>query len=80
LRKICFEKNKLQSANLMRVVDISRRWPGRRLRSLAILQKSCDVFTSGASSLEPGRICMILSLSQTAPSRPMLVQDARWAL
>jgi hypothetical protein len=46
----------------------------------AMLQKSCDVFTSTASSLEPGRICMILSFSQIAPSRPMFMLDVRWAL
>jgi hypothetical protein len=46
----------------------------------AILQKDRDAFISSASSLEPGRICMISMYSQIAPSRPKPFLDARVAL
>jgi hypothetical protein len=41
-----------------------------------ILQNARDAFISGTSSLEPGRICMISSYSQIAPSRPKPMLDA----
>ena len=46
----------------------------------AILQITRDAFISTASSLEPGRICMISSYSQIERPRPMLMLDACFAL
>ncbi len=45
-----------------------------------ILPNTRDAFIRNGLSLEPGRICMISSFSQIAPSRPKLVSDARAAL
>jgi hypothetical protein len=45
-----------------------------------ILQNFPDAFIHGASSLEPGRICMITSYSQIASSRPKPMLDACVAL
>ena len=42
--------------------------------ALLILPKLRDAFISGASLLEPGRICMISMYSQIAPSRPKLLR------
>jgi hypothetical protein len=51
--------------------------PAHRSVSIGNLQIARDAFTSGASSLEPGRICMTVSMySQIAPSRPNLSRDA----
>jgi hypothetical protein len=50
------------------------------LQPLAILQNLPDAFINGASSLEPGRICMITSYSQIASSRPKPMPDACVAL
>jgi hypothetical protein len=44
--------------------------------AVGILQIGCDAFISSASSLEPGRICMISMYSQIAPSRPKPFLDA----
>jgi hypothetical protein len=41
----------------------------RRFDRVAILPNRPDAFISGPS-LEPGRICMIMSYSQIAPARP----------
>jgi hypothetical protein len=40
-----------------------------------MLQIIADAFISSALSLEPGRICMISSYSQTARARSMPVLD-----
>jgi hypothetical protein len=48
--------------------------------SAGILQNGYDAFISSASSLEPGRICMISMYSQTAPSRSKPFSDARAGL
>jgi hypothetical protein len=45
-----------------------------------ILQNLPDAFMNGALSLEPGRICMIMSYSQIAPARPKHMPDAFVAL
>ena len=46
------------------------------LYALVILQITRDAFISSALSLEPGRICMISSYSQTARPRSMPMLDA----
>jgi hypothetical protein len=50
------------------------------VRPLGILQNLSDAFISGASWLEPGRICMIMSYSQIASSRPKPMRDVCVAL
>jgi len=50
------------------------------LSATKLLQNVTDAFITGASSLEPGRICMITSYSQIASSRPKLMVDACFAL
>ena len=45
-----------------------------------VLQNLSDAFISVASSLEPGRICMIMSFSQIGSPRPKLMLDACAAL
>jgi hypothetical protein len=47
-----------------------------RAHAVVILQITLDAFISEMLSLEPGRICMISSYSQTARLRSMLVLDA----
>jgi hypothetical protein len=54
--------------------------PFGSLVRLALLQILPDAFISGASSLEPGRICMIMSYSQSTFSRPKPMPDACVAL
>jgi hypothetical protein len=49
----------------------------KRAAQLYILQKRHDAFIRRALSLEPGRICMIMSYSQIAPAHPK--PDARFA-
>jgi hypothetical protein len=50
--------------------------PTPAIRLFAILQNIPDAFISGASSLEPRRICMNMSNLQIAPSRPKPMPDA----
>jgi hypothetical protein len=52
----------------------------RHMSATAILQNLPDAFISIASSLEPGRICMITTYSQIASSRPKPMLDACVAL
>jgi hypothetical protein len=54
-----------------------REGQGMRFSRPTILQKRHDVFIRHALSLEPGRICMIMSYSQIAPAHPK--PDARFA-
>jgi hypothetical protein len=51
-----------------------------RTHAVVILQIARDAFISSALSLEPGRICMISSYSQTARPRSVFMLDACLAL
>ena len=53
----------------------AHRWISRA-HAVVMLQITRDAFISSALSLEPGRICMISSNSQTARSRSMPMLDA----
>jgi len=69
----------LASAQRIQLINGTRNRP-LAILLLAILQNLLDAFISVTSQLEPGRICMIMSYSQIASSRPKLFSDAYVAL